>query len=367
MPRHPLTLMIAGILSVQLVACSGEPSGDGKGGGKGGDRPVPAVLADVSPRSWQQPVEGIATLRAQEAVLLTAPAAGRVEAVLFREGARVQAGTPLVRLEDDEQKAEFNAAKVNAGLQASRQARMRQLLEQGLLSQDELDTQTQQLKEAQARLELARVKLDYRTVKAPFSGVLGFRQVSPGALVQPGDAIVSLDATDTLRAEFQVPETQLASVSADSTVTGRTAAYPGRVFEGRVTMIGTRVDENTRAVAVQARIDNRDLALRPGMLLTVSAQARERQALFVPESAIVPEGTKQFVWRVSAEGQAERVEVTLGARLPGQVEVAAGLKSGDRVVAEGHGALRPGSVVKDTAVANAASGDAPPAQTAGQR
>ncbi|MFZ5755398.1 MAG: efflux RND transporter periplasmic adaptor subunit [Pseudomonadota bacterium] len=363
--RRHLSLLCAGLLPLMLLACSGDPDPAGqpgsRNGSKGNDRPAPVVLATAELRTWQQPVDGIATLRAQEAVLLTAPVSGRVEAVLFREGARVAAGTPLVRLEDDEEQAEFNAAQVNAELQASRQARMRKLREQGLLSQDELDTQSQAAKEAQARLELARVKLAYRTVKAPFAGVLGFRQVSPGTLVQPGDAIVSLDATDTLRAEFQVPETQLAAIAAGNAVAGRAAAYPGRTFKGTVTMVGSRVDENTRSVAVQARIDNRDLALKPGMLLTVSAQAKERQALFVPEAAIVPEGNRQFLWRVQADNTAARVEVALGSRLPGFVEITAGLNAGDRVVAEGHGNLRPGQRVQERTPGAPAPGDTAPA------
>lgn len=366
LPRPALRLLLVGV-ALALAACSAPEEAKGPGKGRDG-APARVVTAAAELRDWQQPVEGIATLRAQEAVLLTAPVAGRIEAVLFREGARVAAGAAVVRLEDDEEKAEHNAAKVNAELQQTRLTRLQTLRRQGLVSQDELDTQTQALKEAQARLELARVRLDHRTVRAPFAGVLGFRSVSPGALVQPGDAIVSLDATDTLRAEFQLPETQLAGVASGMAVEGRSATWPGRTFKGTVTLVGSRVDEATRTVPVQARIDNRDLALKPGMLLTVSAQARTRQALLVPEAALVPEGSKQFVWRVAAGQTAERIEVSLGGRQPGFVEIVAGLNAGERVVTEGHGNLRPGSTVQESAgqesAAPASAGDAKTAPAA---
>lgn len=349
--HHMINRTLTLLIMFCVAACAPEQPGQ-KSGGQDRDgnknRPAPVVLATAELRDWQQPIEGIANLRAQESVLLTAPVSGRITAVLFREGARIATGAPVVRLEDAEEQAEFNAATVNAELQQTRLARMQPLREKGLLSQDEIDTQAQSLKEAQARLELARVRLDHRTVRAPFAGVLGFRTVSLGTLVQPGDAIVSLDAIDTLRAEFQVTETQIAGITAGITVLGHAAAYPERVFRGTVTMIGSRVDEATRTVPIQARIDNRDLALKPGMLLTVLAQARERRALFVPEAALVPEGTQQYVWRVGAANLvATRVTVTLGVRQPGFVEITTGIKAGDRVVQEGQNNLHEGQAVLD--------------------
>ncbi len=349
--QHIARTFITLLVMFCVTGCAPEQPGEKSGEqGRGGDqaRPAPVVLATAELRGWQQSIEGIANLRAQESVLLTAPVSGRIAAVLFREGAPVAAGAPLVRLEDDEEKAEFDAAQVNTELQQTRLTRMQTLRGQGLLSQDEIDTQTQALREAQARLALARARLDHRTVRAPFAGVLGFRTISPGALVQPGDAIVSLDAIDTLRAEFQVTETQIAGITAGMTVAARSAAYPDRVFKGTVTMIGSRVDEATRTVPVQARINNRDLALKPGMLLTVRAQAREHRALFVPEAAVVPEGTRQYLWRITpTNNTVERITVGLGARQPGFVEITAGLNAGDRVVQEGQNNLHDGQVVLD--------------------
>jgi membrane fusion protein (multidrug efflux system) len=336
-----------------LTACGSPENGKGgKPGGKGDDKPATVISAAVVSQPFAQAVTGIATLRAQESVLVTARTGGRVSAVLFSEGSRVSAGTPLVRLEDDEERAAYNAAKANAELAAGKLARIDDLLARGMASQDERDIQAQVLKEAQARAELARVQLEIRTLRAPFAGVLGFRQVSPGALVQPGDAIVSLDAIDTLRADFPVPEALANVVRAGNAVEGRAAAVPSRVFAGRVTLLGTRVDSTTRTVTVQAQIDNRERLLKPGMLMTMAMRARERDALFVPEAALVPENARQFVWRIR-DGSATRVEITPGTRRDGQVEVLAGLVAGERVAIAGQGNLRDGKRVEEAPAAAA--------------
>jgi len=335
--------------AILLVACSAPDNGKaGKPGGQGDDKPASVVTAAVVSQPYAQEITGVATLRARESVLVTARTAGRVSAVLFSEGSRVSAGTPLVRLEDDEERAAYHAARANAELAAGKLGRLDDLLARGMASQDERDTQAQVLKEAQARAELARVQLEIRTLRAPFAGVLGFRQVSPGALVQPGDAIVSLDAIDTLRADFPVPEALANVVRAGNAVEGRAAAVPAREFAGRVTLVNTRVDSGTRTVTVQAQVDNRENLLKPGMLMTIRMRARERDALFVPEAALVPENARQFVWRIR-DGSATRVDVTPGTRRDGQVEVLAGLLAGERVAIAGQGNLRDGKRVEEAA------------------
>lgn len=367
MPVHPARLLPAalGLAALALVACGKSPESTGKKpGGPGDDKPVAVVTAVAGTRDFAQPVSGVATLRACESVVVTARTAGRVSAVLFNEGTAVKAGTPLLRLEDDEERATFNAAKAAASLAQDRLARIESLLQRGLASQDERDTAAQALKDAQARAELARVQLDIRTIRAPFAGVLGFRQVSPGALVQPGDAIVSLDAVDTLRAEVAVPESLANVVTPGTAIEGRAAAWPGRVFKGRVTLAGTRVDPATRTFTVQATLDNRDRALKPGMLLTATLAARTRPALFVPESALVPENARQYAWRIDAQGVALRVEVATGVRSGGAVEIVAGLVAGERVAIAGQGNLRDGKRTQETPAAGAAATPSVPAGAA---
>lgn len=361
MPLRRIALALFLIVPLLLTGCGADSTAPGNGP-RNADEPATVVLATATLRGHAPPVTGIATLRAREAVTLTAPAAGRLKEIRFREGQPVEAGAVLVRLEDDEERAEFAAADTQATIQATRVARIESLQARGLVSQDERDSATQSLQEARARRELARVRLELRTVRAPFAGVLGLRQVSPGALVRPGDAIVTLDALDWLRADFAVPETLLGLLSPRSPVSARSAAWPGREFRGTVLLVDTRVDETTRAATVQARIDNADGALRPGMLLTVGVQTAERDALFVPEGALLPENARQYVWRIGADDTVARVEVSTGLRSRGEVEIVAGLAPGDRVVVEGQGNLREGRQVRATkrTTLPATTGSTPP-------
>jgi len=310
---------------------------------------TPVVLGSVEQRQFVPQIEGLGTARALESVLVTARVSGRIEEFYFKEGARAAAGQALVRLEDDEERADLKAAEAEAEQAAARDQRLTELSAKGLVPRDQLEQQTQLLKSALARLELARVRLAQRTVRAPFAGMLGFRQQSLGSLVQAGSPIVTLDSVETLRVKFSVSETLLGDLAPSAIVEVRAAAWPDRLFKGRISALGTRVDEVTRAAPVQALLDNKDAALKPGMLLNVRAQGRSRQALFVPEAAVAPENSLQFVWRVGADNAVEKIAVTLGARLTGSVEVRDGLAAGERVVLEGQAQLRPGKLVREVA------------------
>jgi membrane fusion protein (multidrug efflux system) len=343
--RIPSTLPALALAAAPLLcACGGEsPAAPAAGAAA---QATPVVVGRVEQREFVPQIEGLGTARALESVLVTARVSGRVEEIYFKEGARATDGQPLVRLEDDEERADLKAAEAEAEQAQARHTRLTELSGKGLVPRDQLEEQSRVLKSAQARLELAKVRLAQRTVRAPFAGVLGFRQPSLGSLVQPGTPIVTLDQVDTLRVEFSVSEALIGDLAPGAVVEVRAAAWPERVFTGKISAIDTRVDEVTRAAKVQARLDNRDNALKPGMLLTVHAQGRPRRALFVPEAAVAPENEQQFVWRVAGD-TVEKVEVALGARLTGSVEVASGLAAGDRVVLEGHAQLRPGRPVRE--------------------
>ena len=339
--RHfPLAALLA--LPALLAGCSDDspaaaaPAADA----------TPVVMGAVEQREFIPQIEGLGTARALESVLVTARVSGRIVSIDFKEGARAQSGQALVRLEDDEERADFKAAQAEAEQAESRNTRLTELSEKGLVPRDQLEEQDQVLKSAQARLELARVRLEQRTIRAPFAGVLGFRQQSLGSLVQAGSPIVTLDQVETLRIEFSVSEALLGDLAPGAVVDVRAAAWPEREFKGKISALGTRVDEVTRAAPVQALLDNRDNALKPGMLLTVRAQGRPRRALFVPEAAVAPENSQQFVWRIGSGEAAEKVAVTLGARLTGSVEVVQGLAAGERIVLEGQAQLRPGRPVR---------------------
>jgi membrane fusion protein (multidrug efflux system) len=185
-----------------------------------------------------------------------------------------------------------------------------------------------------------------RLIRAPFAGVLGLRRVSVGTLVRPADVITTLDDISIIKLDFTVPESFLGALSVGMPVRAQAAAYQGRLFQGNVTGIDTRVDPVSRSVAMRAEIPNPDDTLRPGMLMTVSLLKNQRKVLAVTEQSLVPVEDRQYVFVISADNKAERREVKTGARQPGFVEVLSGLKAGERVVVEGTIRLRPGGTVR---------------------
>ena len=335
-----LTLLAAGA----VTGCGSDPLPGAK------VTPSTAVVTDLAKlRQYTAPIEAIGSARARESVFITSRVSGRVSRIFLTEGARAAKGDPLVVLEDDAERASLRSAVAAAAEAQAQLERLESLAGQGLVSQYERDRQRRTVETTQAELELSRVLLDQRTIRAPFDGVVGFRQVSPGTLVQPGAQIVSLDYSDEMRVLFSVPETLLASVRPGGHVEAVTAAYPGRRYTGRIVARGTRVDEVTRAVPAQAMFDNRDGSLLPGMLLTLHIQARPRPITYIPEAALAPDQARQFVWRIEADGSAHRVEVAIGVREQGWVEILSGIDAGDRVVVEGVDNLRPGAAIREVA------------------
>jgi membrane fusion protein (multidrug efflux system) len=335
---------------VTLPGCGADPAPASRAA------PAAAVVTDhATLRQYAEPIEAIGTARARDSVFITSRVSGRVSRIFLTEGARAARGDPIVLLEDDAERAAFRSAAAAAAEAQAQLERLETLGERGLVSRFERDRQRRAVETTQAELELNRVLLDQRTIRAPFDGVVGFRQVSPGSLVQPGTHIVSLDNCDEMRIQFSVPETLLTRVQPGAPVEAVSAAYAGRIFLGRIGTRGTRVDEVTRAVPVQAVFENADGSLLPGMLLTLRIRAQPRQLTSIPEAALAPDHARQFVWRVGADEAAQRVEVTIGAREPGWVEILSGIAAGDRVVVEGVDNLRPGVAVREVAVPTLAS------------
>lgn len=170
--------------------------------------------------------------------------------------------------------------------------------------------------------------------------------MSPGDFLQPGDAVVELVATDPIKLDFQIPESQSACVAVGQQVAIRVDAWPGRTFTGELKAIAPSINEGGRSLMLRARLDNLDQALRPGMFarfrLSLGGDAR---ALTIPEQAIMPEGNQRFVYRV-VDGKAIRTEVTTGRREATRVEVVEGLAEGDQIVISGQIKLQDGSAVQ---------------------
>jgi membrane fusion protein (multidrug efflux system) len=329
-----------------LAACG---RGGGPKPGDGGERPVPVTTQVVRSQAWNDSLQALGTVHARESITVTAKVSELVQAVHFDSGDLVDKGAALVTLGGQAQQAALVEAQAEADEAQRLYQRQDELARQQLIARAALDTQRAARDTANARVAQIRAQLGDRVIRAPFAGVLGIRRVSPGSLVTPGTAIATLDDTARVYVDFPVPETLLSYVAPGLHVEGRSQAWAGRKFEGTVSTVEARVDEATRAVTVRADIANTDRALRPGMLLEMQLQRPTRQAMVVPEIAIVQIGSDAFVYRVDADGSAERVTVKTGTRRDGQAEIVAGIKAGDRIVIDGTGKLRPGSKVVDVA------------------
>lgn len=335
------TLAMAGCLAMALAGCGKQAATADKGKANA----IPVTVQRVQPQAWSDSLQALGTARARESVTLTAKLNEIVESVHFDSGQDVAAGASLVTLRGNAQQAALAEAQAAFDEADRLYKRQSELAEQQLIARSALDTQRALRDAASARIQQMRSDIGDRHVRAPFAGVLGIRQVSPGSLVTPTTVIATLDDISRMYVDFQVPEAMLATVKVGDAVSGASVAYPGRVFEGRVSTIDARVDSVTRAVNVRADFPNPDRALRPGMLVDVQLFRPERQALVIPEIAVVQVGRDSFVFRVKADDTVERIDVRTGVRRDGKVEIIEGLAAGERIVVDGTGKLRVGDKV----------------------
>jgi len=346
MPRQFPRLATASTLAflmLGLAACTDEAAP-----ARGGEDAVTVTTTVVREQAFNDTLQAIGTAQARESVAITAKVSEVVSDVRFESGEVVDKGEVLLVLSGQEQQASLREAEARA-LEAERlYRRQEELAAQQLIARSMLDTQRAARDSARAQVEQVRAQLAERVIRAPFAGVLGIRQVSPGALVSPGTVIATLDDLSRMYVDFPVPEGALSRVSPGQTVRGRVEAWPERRFEGTVETVESRVDPSTRSVTVRAAFANPDRLLRPGMLVTVALEQQERQALLVPEIAIVQVGQTSFVWRLKPDGTVEQAPVEIGSRSDGKAEILKGLEPGDRIVVDGTGKLRPGAKVEDT-------------------
>lgn len=317
----------------------------GQGGGPGAFA-TPVEVAQVTVGRVTEKVTAVGTLLANEEVIIRPEIEGRITRVNFEEGQKVKEGRILVEIDSEELEAQL--AQVAADLEIARlnHERMNRLIANDNVSQQELDQAATALKAAEATHRLYTERLAETKIRAPFTGFLGTRRVSPGDYVQPGRDIVNLEDIETLKIDFMVSEKFLSRLSVGQSVEVRVDAFPKLVFQGRVYFMDPRIDETSRAIRLRARIPNPDVKLRPGMFANATLIVGETdKALLLPEEAVIPRRGKTYVFLV-AENTAKWTEVELGTREPGLVQVLGGLEAGDWVVRAGQQKIRDGATIQ---------------------
>jgi len=357
---------LAACFSFLVAGCDAEPEANGqaakpaaiKAGGAPKPRGLPVRAEMVKVGDVIDEVTAVGSLLADESVMIRPEIDGRVVGLHFREGEAVKRGQKLVTI--DAREFEAQMAAVNADLRTEKQrlTRAKELFEQKYIAKEALDVQRGTVERFEARVQEVQARLDKAVILAPFSGIIGLREISPGAYVKAGDDIVRLENLDSIKVDFRIPEIYLADVGRDQAVTLGVDAFPGEVFQGRVYAVEPMVEQQTRTALMRAKVPNKGYKLKPGMFVRVALTLNTRSnAITVPEQALWPQGTENFVFRV-VDGKVSLTKVVLGKRGPGQVEISQGLSAGDVVVTEGQMKLRDGAPVMVMG--------APPAAPAGQ-
>ena len=321
--------------------------------------PMTVEVTKVAQQALPQAITAVGSLRSDESITVRPEVAGRISAILFKEGQHVGRGMTLVRLDPAINQAEVQQARANLKLAQSKYDRAVDLAQRNFISGQAKDEAENNLRVAEASLALVEARLAKTEIKAPFAGVIGLRVVSVGDYVKEGADVVNLESIDPLKVDFRVPEIYMRQVQVGQTLTVTLDALPGRSFEGKVFAVNPLVDAAGRAVVIRAIVANPDTSLRPGMFARVRLITRdEKEALVIPEQAIVPQGDEQYVFRV-VEGKVARVKVEIGQRRDGKVEITKGLGAGDVVVTAGQLKLRDGTpvtIINANGPASAASG-----------
>lgn len=339
-------LALALLAAIAAPACSkqdaaaGAPAGAGPGGPPGGMQ-LPVETATVTAQPLTTGLETVGSLRADESVVVRPEIAGRISRIYFTEGGRVAAGQALFTLDGSLAQASLNEAAAN--LENSRRAANRagELAKSQLIARSDVDQTRAALGVDQARVASARTTLAKMTLRAPFAGVVGLREVSVGAFVNAGQDLVRLVRLDPIEVDFSVPENALAQLRTGQKVSVAVDAFPDTRFDGQVVAIDPVIDPDSRSAKLRAQIPNPDFRLRPGQFarlqLDTSANgsgAVAASALLIPEQALMQEGETRYVYTVVA-GKAKKTAIKTGARVPGQVQVLEGLKAGDVVITAG--------------------------------
>ena len=345
-------------------------SGGGRSGSGAGARGKPGQvsLVAVQTRLFTDTLDVLGVAKGRQSVTLSAATTQLVSRVRFSPGQQVAAGQVLVELKSAEQDAGLAQALAKA-LEAERAyQRWKVLADKGFASKSALDQYEAAWLAAKADVGAAQARQGDRLIRAPFAGAVGLSDIAPGAVINPGAAIVTLDDLSRVRVDFQVPDRFLSAIHEGQAISAKVDAYPGMQIDGVIAKLDTRIDERTRALTARADFPNPDRRLKPGMMLRVAIAQGTRQGLAVPETAVSVQGDNAFVFVATKVGQkmiADQRPVVTGVRQDGFVELKDGVVAGDQVVADGLNKIQPGQPIRPLSHSRPAGGS--PVATFGGR
>jgi len=353
--RLLLVLLFAGLVGAGLMAFHQFKANILKQVTKTIQSGVPTVSTGAATsQPWQTTITAVGSLRASNGADLAAELGGVVDAIQFESGQNVAASAVLVKLRLNDDQAKLQQYQATADLaQITYDRDMRQLKVQGV-SQAVVDSDLGTLKAARAQVAAEQAVIDEKTIRAPFAGRLGVRQVDLGQYIAPGTAIVTLQALDPMFVDFYLPQQNLAQISIGQDVAVHVDAYPGRSFTGKVMALNAKIDTASRMLQLRASVANPDGALLPGMFATVNiAVGTPQNQVTIPLAAVSynPYGGLVYIVEPATTGDAtpkahvRQQFVTTGATRGDQVSVTKGVAAGDVVVTAGQMKLHNGAAI----------------------
>jgi membrane fusion protein (multidrug efflux system) len=317
--------------------------------------PETVSTAPVKAESWETALTAVGTLNAVQGVTVAAELPGKVVKIAFEPGSPVRKGDVLVRQDTSSEEAQLPGAQAQAALARTNLKRYEQLLAEGVVSRSDYDSAVAAADQAKAQVDTVRAIIAKKTIRAPFAGRLGIRQVNLGQILKEGDPVVTLQSLDPIYIDFSLPQQQLAQVRPGLPVRISGDALPGETLVGRITAISPQVDADTRNVKIQATVSNRAEKLRPGMFVDVAVGLpTRRQVLAIPVTAVLYAPYSDSVFVVEEKDGGKNGEkglhlrqqfVRLGAKRGDFVAVVSGLKEGESVASTGVFKLRNGQAV----------------------
>lgn len=307
---------------------------------------IQVVAFKVKQEKINNELEALGTLRAKDAVTLTASVTDTVTGVYFTDGQRVSEGDLLLEMTSTEESAlvRESIAKVTEAKQ--QYERVKNITNSGAISASVIDQRRSEYQSAKAQLSATKSRLSDRLILAPFSGVMGFKNISRGALVSPGQTIGRITNDNILNLDFSIPAFSMSAVKVDQDILAFSKTYRNKKFSGKIIALNSEVDEITRSLLVRAEIPNETHLLKPGLLMRVRIPYNFREALVVPEETILRDAEDTFVYIIddikNQSGVVKRKAIKTGTTIKGKVEILSGLKVDDLVVSDGIISLRDG-------------------------
>ncbi len=350
--RHFFLFIAACVLLVLIVGgairlLAAEPRGQG-GPGAGAGRAAAVSQVAVANRPFTDRIEVLGVAKGQQSVTITSNTTEMVTAVRFADGQRVARGQVLVELKAGEEDAGIIEANARVAQAERDYKRWNELAERGIAPRATAEQYLAALETARANVDAARARKLDRVIRAPFAGVVGLTDVTPGTLISPGAAIVTLDDLSTVRVDFEIPDRYLPVLAEGAPIVARPDAWPDETFNGRIAQLDSRIDAATRAITARAEFPNPSGRIKPGMMMRVTIAHGGRDAMAVPEAAIQFEGDQAYVFVIDPRGQglaARKQAVDVGSSQDGFVEIRGGLKAGEKVVADGLNRIQNGQAV----------------------